>query len=282
MLTRAQWGKLIGEAAKDSKVLSDTIKQVVPKDRVEFSRKVLKAVAKMPLDADAKAVRYIESVIHCVANTSFEDSTKYGAIAEGIALAPVPVLPGLVKELSKRFDPKVNNLADERYREIAEKGVQACIDRNALVDETRVRNTFAILLFTRAAPIPGLQEALLALLPDATGRELAVGWLAAAAQDDYTDILAAAEAPIAPPMPAINMVGLPQTARLLAYMTLADSAEGALLIPGTGAGMFEIDIQHDAGIQQTPFSTVPTAPTVPPIVGYQNQGMSLTRPCWCN
>ena len=280
-LVRAQWVKQVGDSAKNASTLSDTIKQVAPDERVEFTQKVLKAATKMPLDSDSKATRYIESAIHCVANTTLEDETKYGAIAESIALSPVPILPALVKELSKRFDPslKVNNLTNERYREIAEKGVQVCFKRNASVDDTRIRNTFAILLFTRAAPnMPELQDILLAKLPDDRSRELAIAWLADAARDDYTAILAAAEAPVLPPNPAINMVGHPQTARLLTYTTLTDSMFDALTIASTGTSLDRIDIQIDAGFEQTPKEPPPKDE---PPKGYQNQGTSLTRPCWC-
>ena len=280
-LARAQWGKQIGDSAKNASTLSETVKKVASDERVEFTRSVLKAVTKMPLDSDSKAARYIESAIHCVSNTALEDETKYGAIAESIALSPVHILPALVKEMSKRFDPsiKVNNLTNERYREIAEKGVEVCIERNSSMDNTRIRNTFAVLLFTRAAPnISGLQDALLAKLPDARSRDLAIAWLADAEKDDYTAILAAAEVPVTPPKPEINMVGHPQTARLLTYATLTDSMLAALMIPGTGAGLDEIDIQIDSGFQQTPFLKEKKDDTPG---GYQNQGTSLTRPCWC-
>ena len=276
MLTRAEWSKRVGDAAKSAVTLAETIKLVAPDERVEFSRKVLKAITKMPLDSNTKATRYVEGSIHCVYNTSLQDDSKYGAIAESIALSPVPILPALVKELSKRFDPSlnVNNLTDERYREIAEKGVQTCIERNASEDDPKIRNTFAILLFTRSAQnTASLQEVLLAKLPNARDRELAATWLADAAKDDYTAILAAADVQVYPPPPAISMVGYSQTARLLADMVLTDSMFEAIMRHSTGSGLGEIDLQIDSGFQQTPKEKAP--------VGYQNQGTSLTRPCWC-
>jgi len=267
-LTRDQCFKKVGESAKDKAVLAATLEQVELRDCVEFTRRTLKAVTRMPIGPDAKATRYVESSILCV-DRAREEDIQLGVIAETVALAPVPDLPMLVKELSKRIDQKQNNLTADKFKQFAEKGIKACVDRNALVDDIKVRNTFAILLFTRAAPeIPDLQDALLALLPDDSGRKLATTWLAAAADDDYTAILAAAEVQVEPPMPAVNMAGFPQTERLLTYLSISDSAFDALLIAGTGSDRIW---QADAGIEQTPL----------PVVGYQNQGTSLTRAWWC-
>jgi len=270
-LTRDQCFKKVGESAKDKAVLAATLEQVELGDCVEFTKRTLKAITRMPIGPKAKAERYVESSILCV-DRAREEDVQLGVIAETVAIAPVPDLPGLVKELSKRIDQKQNNLTVEKFRQFAEKGIKTCVDRNAQGDDIRVRNTFAVLLFTRAAPeIPDLQDALLALLPDESNRKLATTWLAAAAEDDYTAILAAAEVPVGPPMPTINMVGFPQTERLLTYLSISDSAFDALLVAGTGSGIWSDYQVVDGGIQQTPL----------PVVGYQNQGTSLTRAWWC-
>jgi len=114
----------------------------------------------------------------------------------------------------------------------------------------------------------------LAKLPNARDRELAAAWLADAVKDDYTAILAASDVQVSPPKPAINMLGYPQTERLLIYLTLADSTFAAIMLASTGSGLDDIDMQIDTGFQQTPNKNRPP-------VGYQNQGTSLTRPCWC-
>jgi len=273
-MTRDQYFKKVGAAAMDKAVLAETLEQVQLRDCTEFTRRTLRAVTRMPLGPEAKAARYVESSILCIDRARDED-VQLKVVAETIALSPVADLPGLVKELAKRFDPKANNLTAEKYKEFAEKGIRVCVARNAEVDDTKVRNTFAVLLFTRAAPdVPGLQDALLAELPDDSGRRLATAWLAAAADDDYTAILAAAEIQTTPPMPAINMAGYPQTARLLTYLSVSDSTLDALEIAATGTSLSAVDIQIDSGIQQTPFLGGR-------IVGYQNQGMSLTAACGC-
>ena len=273
-LKRDQWFKLIGESAKDKAVLKTTLAQIESNDCLEFTRRVLRAVTKMPLGQDEKAARYIESSILCFANA--KEGAKLDVVAETIALAPVAYLPGLVKEMSKGFDPKASGMTNEQYKEYAEKGVEICFKRNAHVDDTTVRNTFAILLFTRSAQsVPGLQDALLAKLPDDRSRGLAAKWLADAARDDYAAVLASADVQVEPPMPAINLVGLAQVERLLAYMEMSGSAFEALMVSGTGSSASSIDIQIDSGFQQTPLVAKPLP------VGYQNQGMNLRRPCWC-
>jgi len=271
-LTRDQWKGRVGESAKDKAVLEETLKKMDPKDRVEFTQRMLKAVTRMPLGPVAKAARYTESSLLCVAGTQGDMDLHLDVIAETLALSPVAYLPSLVKELSERLDPKKNNVSVEKYREFAEKGVQKCIKRHEQADDPKVRNTFAILLFLQAADIPGLQDALLALLPDDNSRSLAAAWLADAMKGDYAALLAAADVPVTPPPPAINMSGHPQTARLLTYLAIMDSSFDALVVSGTGSSMSTVDVQIDSNIQQTP---------IPQIVGYQNQGTSLRKPCWC-
>ena len=273
------WKGKVGESANDKAVLAETLKQVGPGDCVEFTRRTLRAVTKLPLDADAKAARYVETALLCVANAPGNDiedgKLRYSVIAETVALAPVSYLPVLVKAMSKSFDPENNKLTDAQYREIAEKGVKACLKRNAEVGDTTVRNTFAILLFTRAASrVAGLEEALLALLPERS-RGLVEKWLADAARDDYSGILAAAEFDTAPPMPAINMLGYPHTARLLAYLGMTDSAFDAIIAAGgLGSSLDSVDIQIDYGFQQTP--ALPPGSQKKPI-GYQNQGIRIVE-----
>jgi len=286
------WTGKVGESAQDKAVLVETLKQVGPGDCVEFTRRTLRAATRLLMNTDTKAVHYIETSLLCVAHASANQGEDgqilYSVVAETIAIAPVAYLPALVREMSKSFDPEVNQLTNDQYREMAEKGVKACVKRNAEAGDTTVRNTFAVLLFTRSASrVPGLQDTLLALLPDDRSRGLAAKWLADAASDNYSGILAAAEIEIAPPMPAINMLGYPQVARLLAYLGMTDSAfEALVLAGGMGSSQDMVDMQIDAGFQQTPLPVGPVGPG-----GYQNQGLSVwgstgtsgsgSSPAWC-
>ncbi|MCL2103833.1 MAG: hypothetical protein FWH21_02045 [Kiritimatiellaeota bacterium] len=278
MLAQGQgWTGKVGDAANDKVVLAETLKEVGPGDCVEFTRRTLRAVTRLPLDSNTKATRYVETSLLCVGNApgmDIEDGKiKYSTIAETVALAPVAYLPGLVKDMAKSFEPEVNSLSNEQYLEIAEKGVKACFKRNGEVEDTTVRNTFAIILFTRAASrVPGLQDALLALVPERS-RELTVKWLTDASRDDFEGILAAAEIDITPPTPAINMLGYPHVARLLANLAMTEKAMDALLVArGLGSSLDSVDIQLGYGFQQIPARG--QGGRQPP-VGYQNQGLSL-------
>jgi len=269
LLTRSQWTKMVGASAQDSDTLKATLRQVPAGERTEFAQKTLKAVTRMPLGTEEKSKRYVESAILFVGNVTGND--KYDVIAESIATALVPHLPALITEMAPRFDPKANQLTPEQYQAIADKGVQTCFKRNAEVEDTTIRNTFAILLFTKADPgNKELEDALLAKLPENRSRELAAGWLADAAKGDYTAILAAAEVLAKPPLPAINLVGYPETERLLATFLASDTLSlDTITGGGTGSSAEAIDIQVDAGINQTPL-IMPR--------GYANQGTSLLPP----
>jgi len=264
------WKGKVGESARDKAVLDATLKQVDQKDCLEFTQKTLRAVTRLALGPEEKSARYIETSLLCVAHAAGD--VKYSVIAETIALAPVAYLPALVKEMAPRFNPEANNLTAAQYREVAEKGVKACIDRNRSAGDTMVRNTFAILLFARSNA--ALQETLLALL-DERSRGPVATWLADAARDDYTAILAAAEVDIVPPAPAVNMLGYPQVSRLLGYLNMTDSAfEALMLAGGLGTGYDAEQIQLGNDYQQVP---LPRVITPEPPGGYQNQRLRLVN-----
>lgn len=268
-LMREQWGRKVGESAQDLEVLKATLRQISPDERPDFAQKTLRAITRMPLGPQAKSERYVGSAILCLSQV--REDNAYSVVAHAVALALVPHLPALVEEMSKRLDLKDNKgVTEEQYRAIAAKGVQVCFARNAYVEDTTLRNTFAILLFMRAAPdLPGLQDTLLAQLPDDASRKLAAEWLAKASDGEYDEILAAADAAAKPPAPAINLVGYPETQRLLPVFLASDSFLSALaLAGGTGASITSIDIQVDTGINETPLMR---RKDEEPIKPYQNQ-----------
>ena len=52
VLTRAQWLKKIGESVASESVLRETLAQVAPADKVEFTQRLLKAVTRMPVSPE--------------------------------------------------------------------------------------------------------------------------------------------------------------------------------------------------------------------------------------
>jgi len=191
-LTRSQWLKKIGSSVMSVEVMRETLAQVEPGERVEFTQRVLKAVTRLPVGPDEKAAAFVRTAVACIAGVTGD--LKYKVIAEVFAGVPVEFLPVVTEELAKRFDQEYNHLSDEMYEKIATEAVKVAVERNAKTDEPSVRNTFVILAFLRGTKVPGLQDKLLALLPDDRMRKLAASWLPDALNNrNYDAMLAAAD-----------------------------------------------------------------------------------------
>ena len=267
-LTRAQWLKKIGASVTSEVVLRETLGQVAPEEKVEFTQRVLKAVTRMPVRPEEKAAAFIRTSVACIASASGE--MKYKVIAEVFAGVPVEFLPVVTEELAKRFDQAYNKLSDEQYEKIASDALKVAFARNAQTDAPSVRDTFAILAFLRGAKNPALQDKLLALLPDDRMRGLAASWLPPALKDrNYEALLAAAdvEALALLYMDVIRLVGHPNLDRLLAAM---DSNIPLSRVIGSN-----LDILPSNGFIQPVDFGINRLPT-----GYQNQSISV-NPCDC-
>lgn len=211
-LTRAQWLKKIGACVTQEAVLRETLAQVLPEERVEFTQRVLKAIRRLPASPAEKAAIFVRTAVACIAGA--KGDLRYKVIAEVFAGIPVEYLPVVTEELSKRFDQEYNGLSNEAYKTIASEAIKAAVARNAQTDEPSVRNTFVILAFLRGAKDASLEETLLGFLPDARMRGLAQSWLGPALKDrNYEGLLAAAD---------VEQVGLP------------DETKGLTLTPGDG------------------------------------------------
>jgi hypothetical protein len=220
MLTRAQWLKKIGEVAKDTKGIRPVMLKISDGEKVEFTQRVRKAITRMPLSPEEKQALLIASAIECIRSTPLKNDERYKVIAEILAVDPVEFLPGVVGELSARFDPKLNKLTDEQFKLMAETTLKLSVERNKSTDEPTVRNTFAILLFLKPTTQPqteNLQSVLMLDLPDDTSRDLAKGWLAEALKGNYEPLLnsAGATVRVTPPPVAVARVGVSQTEQLL-------------------------------------------------------------------
>jgi len=275
LLTRPQWLKKIGEAAKDPAAIRTLMAQVSDGEKLEVTQRLLKAITRMPLSPEEKQALLIKASIECIKGTPLKNDERYKTIAEIIAVVPVEFLPGVVGDLSKRFDPKLNNLTDEQFKAMADATIKLAVERNKATDDPAVRNTFAILLFLNATSQP-LKDAVLVLLmsrlPDDAGRELAKGYIAEAQKGNYEPLLnaAAVTVRVVPPPVAITRVGVSQLEQLLVDIggltgSLADRTRlhGDPTV-GAGQGIFA---RSDVGIQTVPRTTTPGCPCVP----YPNQ-----------
>jgi len=192
LLTRAQWLKQIGAAVNDVAVLKNTLARVAPDDRAEFTRRILKAVSRMPVGPEEKAAAFVRAAVACISGITGE--VKLRVIAEVFAMIPIEYLPVVTEELAKRFNQDLNGLSDDQYEKIASETLKIVIERNAQLDMPSVRNTFVILAFLKGARNPDFGNVLIALLPDERMRNLASGWVRSVVDGkDYEPLLAAAD-----------------------------------------------------------------------------------------
>ena len=190
-LKRSQWLKKIGASVMDESVLKETFSQVPDSDKVEFVQRSMKAVSRMPVEPEKKAASFVNVAVACIQGA--KGDVRYSVIAEVFATVPVPFLPVVTEELSKRFNQEFNKLSDEAYEKIATAVVEIAAKRNERTDDPAVRDTFVVLAFLRGTDEPDLEAKLLALLPDDRTKRLVAGWLPAALNGDYEALLAAAD-----------------------------------------------------------------------------------------
>ncbi len=266
-LKRSDWLRKIGPSVEQESVLSETLAQLSPEDRVEFTGRLLKAIARMPVSPDAKAAAFVKAAVACIRDTSGE--LKNRVIAEVFAVVPVEFLPTVTDELAKRFNQEHNKLSDADYEAIAIAAVTAAVARNALTDEPSVRNAFVLAAFLRGAKNrEALEPKLLALLPDARMRELVASWLKPAIEGNYEALLAAAAAEdlgVSNEI-VIKLLGNATIDRLLAQMGMANALRdvvdaGFEMSPSAGGSSVPVDF----GINR-----LPRRPS-----GYQNQSKSI-------
>jgi hypothetical protein len=260
MLTRSQWLKKIGDAAKDANIAKEVMKQVSAAEKVEFTQRLLKAITRMPLSPEDKLASLTQASIACIGSAPLQNDGRYKVIAEVIAVVPVEYLPGLVGSLARRFNPKLNNLTSDQYKVMAETTVKLSVERNKSTDDPAVRNTFVMLLFlmaTTPADTPDLRALLMAILPDDRSRDLAKNWIDEALKGNFEPMLIASDVVVRvlPPPPEIQRVGVSQMERLLSDMGGLTGSFGdgtRRNINETGVSYTGIFIPGDIGIQVVP------------------------------
>ncbi len=270
-LKRSDWLKRLGASVDQEVVLRETLDQVSPEDRVEFTQRLLKAVARKPVGPDEKAASFVKAAIACIRGTTGD--VRNSTIAEVFATVPVEYLPIVTDELARRFDQEYNNLSDDQYEQVAKAAIERAVDRNASTDEPSVRNAFAIVAFLRGAKDrAGLEPKLLELLPSDQMRELVGSWLRPAVESgNYEAMLAAAAADDLLFRHEIihKLVGTATIDRLLAKMTMQGGLQVAV---DPGLNYFtspNFQEPTDYGINRLPRRQA---------IGYQNQSVNIC-PC---
>ncbi len=285
VLTRSQWLKRIGDAAKSPDVAKEVMRQVVAGEKIEFTQRLLKAITRMPLSPEEKLASLIQASVACIASTPLTNDDRYKVIAEVIAVVPVEYMPGLIGSLAKRFNPKLNKVTPEQYKVMADTTVKLAIQRNKQTDDPAVRNTFAILLFliaTTPEETPGLQALLMANLPDDRSRDLAKNWIDEALKGNYEPMLTAADAAIRvePPASEVQRVGASQIEQLLVDiggLTGSFAAAANRNTSDSGVSGIGVFVPGDVGIQTVPVP-IPGPVCPPPPCPYPNQLDRLPTP----
>lgn len=204
MLKRSQWLNKIGDVAKNPDTAKEVLKQVAAGDKVEFTKRLINAITLMPQSPEEKLALLIKSSVACIGSTSLDNGERYKVIAEVLAVTPVQFLPGLVAELSKRFNLKLNDVSPDQYKGMATDVFKIAVERNKTAEDSSARNTFmALLLLGATTPqeTPGLQDIFMGALPDDSNRALAKNWIVEAQKGNFQPILTAADAgnPVIPP-----------------------------------------------------------------------------------
>ncbi|MFO7937606.1 MAG: hypothetical protein R6V06_08380 [Kiritimatiellia bacterium] len=190
-LKRSQWLKKIGTSIMEERVLKETFAQVPDSDKIEFVQRAMKAVSRMPVDPEKRAANFVNVAVACIQGA--KGDLRFDVIAEVFATVPVTFLPVVTEELSKRFDQNFNKLSEEAYEKIAASVVERAAKRNAMTEDTAVRDTFVVLAFLRGTNNADLETNLLARFSDDRTKRLVAGWLPAALNSDYDALLAAAD-----------------------------------------------------------------------------------------
>ena len=294
-MTRSQWAKKVGPSVSDSGVLRETMAQIASEDKVDFTRRVVKAAVRLPVSPEEKGAALVRTSVACIAGATGD--IKKHVIAEVFAGVPIEHLPVVTEELAKRFDQEYNNLSNEQYNKVAEDTLDVAIERNAGTDIPSVRNTFVILAFLRGSKDTGLQDRLISKLPDERMRNLAALWLPPALKDkNYDAMLAAADVDEIPARPdvAYRLVGHVGLERLLADLYANQEVVRGAEVDETGTSVAKAvwvplsqtraatgvtpDINSKSMLDHAPDYGINRVPhPVPYPTGYQNQNTS----CLC-
>ena len=209
-LTRAQWLKQVGASVSDVKVLRSTIAQVQPKERVEFTQRVLKAVKALQVSPDEKAVAYVNSAMACIIGSDGDAQV----IAEVFANVPVEYLPMVTNAYAEYMARRSKHLSETNYVSVVQAVTQAVVDRTAKVEDPSVRNTFAIAAMLNKAGGAALNETLVGLIPAEQTRGIVNSLLSTiTTTGTYNGLLTAAnvEPVTTGATPAVLQTGTPTT-----------------------------------------------------------------------
>ncbi len=232
-LTLVEARAKIGDAANDAKVMAETTAALSAADQVTFLAQVNEAISKMPGSESDRTAKYY------AANKAALTNAKKGNLSNLLAETYATVSLESLVVINERFATELfsraagSGMTDAQFEQIAKSNMAKIQSRTAAGSESAERNTFAILMFVRAAngSPANLADTLINDMPDAQARQMAKAeWIPAALGDgqpkDYAPLLGSGEAEVAP-IVDIQVYG-PNIKRmnLLTELSSIDSAKG--------------------------------------------------------
>lgn len=215
--------------------MADIMKQLTEDDQIEFLAMVNKAIAELNGSANEIAALYV-SVNEEALKAHGKDNLK-ALLATTFATVPPEYLTVVnerfAADLFNRNADPTNPVSDENFAKLARETMSTIATRTSDTDEAAVRNTFAILMFERAAGEPlgrQLRQELVNTIDDPAARELALNeWIPSALGESgrnatYDPLLGASDVDTTVPDPGVLLVIAPSQdiVPLLADMAAKD------------------------------------------------------------
>lgn len=247
-LSKAEWQAKVGDCASDPSAMKATIAQIPAAEQAEFLGKVNEAISKKSGSDESKAADFYVANKAAMAGAT----EKRAVLAEVYATVPVEYLTVInerfATELFSRNANPDKPISDKAFEDLIMKVLAVVNARTESVENSDVRQVFAILMFLRASggSPAGLADMLIAQMTDAKARESAPGWIAEAMaanggeSSSYDNMLAAANAGEEPDQAVVlQMAGASMVVESLLADLQAPGAQSASGSPsGFGAGAF--------------------------------------------
>ena len=270
VMPRSEWHNLVSECAQNAQTLRETMAKVSPADQAALLAEVNEAIAKMPGNDEVKGAMFY------AANSAAVRSAAPGNLATVLAEVFATVPPEFLTDINERFAKEIFNrsanpsrtFSDSEFETLAKNTMTAINARCEKAENAGVRETFAILMFLRASngTPANLADTLVATMPDAKNRELALGeWIKPAMGDGqeqtYDPMLGVAQAGEEPDHAVVtSLTGSPDVMVGLLADLAAEGSPMATSAAKMGAGAFLAptiagaapDSQPDIGLNRIP------------------------------
>ena len=183
-LSLAEARQRISKCIKDPVMLREVVKQLSPEDQVAFLGEINEAISRMPGADIDRNTAYL--VVNREAVMAASAGNKTAMLAEVFAT----VSPEALTIINERFATELlnvgvdlaKNVEPDRFTRVALSVMEAVNKRCASVENSAERSTFAILMLLRASSdkVPGLDEKLIATLPEKARTTAQTEWIPAA------------------------------------------------------------------------------------------------------